>query len=284
MNKGEIEMKVYKEADVRKGVQTKLKENPNSFYREALLNYKGKTVDSDTLLTEVIADELIKNYDQVSKIGRNTPIRKTKSFNREHVGVATVKARIQRFGYLGYNEKLLAIALYNSKQSYCLGDIFDYEVPIKEVQTDKHGRVDLVSTDALNHSVKLIELKIKPPNDNNDETLLRALLEIYTYYKLISDSYGKFLEDYKLSTKEYQRFQPAILTDKHALSGQALLNLKKHPRLQALISKMNNEIGCTIEGFVYDYPSKIKLFQSNGEDKQKIMLQGNIEITKIIYT
>jgi hypothetical protein len=33
---------------------------------------------------------------------------------------------------------------------------------------------------------------------------------------------------------------------------------------------------------VYDYPNKNKPFQSNGEVKQRIMLQGNIRITKII--
>jgi len=281
MNKGGIKMTVYKEADVRNKVQAKLKENLNSFYGEGFLNYEGATVDSKNILTEVIADELIKNYHQVSKIGRKTPIRKKKSFNRNHNGIASVNARLQKFGYLEYSEKLLAIALYNSKQDYCLGEILDYEVPIKEKQKDKYGRIDLVSKDTLNRSVKLIELKIKP-KDKNGETLLRALLEIYTYYKLISDSYGKFLEDYNLSPDKYLQFQPAILTDQQALSGQTLLNLKKYPRTQALISMMNNEIGSKVEGFVYDYPSKNKPFQSNGEGKQKIMLQGNIRITQII--
>ena len=273
-------MRVYKEADVRKEVQAKLQENLNSFYGVGILNYEGTTVDTEKNLSEVIADELIRNYDQVSKIGKDALIRRTKSFNRNHKGVATVKARIQRFGCLEYNEKLLAIALYNSKKGYCLGEIFDYEVPIKEKQTEKYGRIDLVATDTINQSVKLIELKIKPKNKNG-ETLLRALLEVYTYYKLISDSFDKFVEDYKLSPKEYRRFQPVILTEKYALSGRTLLSIKEFPRIHALIAKMNDEIGSQIEGYVYDYPDKNKLFQSNRENKQKIMLQGDIKITKI---
>lgn len=274
-------MKVYKEADVRKEVQTKLQQNLNSFYGVGILNYEGTTADTKINLSEVIADELIGNYDQVCKIGKGTLIRRTKPFKRNHKGVANVAARIKRFGYLEYNEKLLAIALYNSKKSYCLGEIFDYEVPIKEKRTDKYGRIDLVSTDAVNRSVKLIELKIKPKNKNG-ETLLRALLEVYTYYKLISNSFDKFLEEYKLSPKDYMRFQPAILTEKDALSGQTLLNIKGFPRIQALIAKMNAEIDTQIEGFVYKYSCKDKLFQSNGEDKQKILLQGDIEIEKKI--
>lgn len=274
-------MIVYKEGDVRKEVRTKLKENLNSFYKDGILNYEGYTADSKNELTEVIADELIENYDQLRKIGRYSLIRRTKSFNRNHNGVANVTARLQKFGSLGYSEKLFAIALYNSKQGYCLGDIFDYEVPINETHADKYGRIDLVSTDALTQSVKLIELKIKP-NNNNGETLLRALLEIFTYYKLISNSYDKFLKDYNLSSNKYLRFQPAILTEQQALSGQTLLYLDKYPRIQALMSMMNNEIDNKLEGYVYDYPCRNKPFQSNGEDKQKVMLQGEIRITKII--
>jgi len=273
-------MKVYKDTDIRNEVQTQLQANRNLFYGVGILNYEGVTVDTKINLSEVIADELLRNYHLVEKIGKDTLIRRTKSFNRNHKGVANVKARIRRFGYLEYNEKLLAIALYNSKKGYCLGKIFDYEVPIKEAQTDKYGRIDLVSTDAVNHSVKLIELKIKPKNKDG-ETLLRALLEVYTYYKLISNSFDKFLEEYKLSPKEYLRFQPAILAEKDALSGQALLNIKEFPRIKALIAKMNEEIDSHVEGFVYDYPGKNKPFQSNGEFKQKIMLRGDITIKQI---
>ena len=276
-------MNDFKKADIRTKVQAKLKNDLNLFYTEAFLNYAGKPIDSEEPYTEVIADELINNYNLVSQIGKNTPIRK-KSFNANHNGVANVKARIKRFGYLEYNEKLLAIALFNSKQDDCPSKIFDYEVPIKEKQTDKYGKIDLVSTDTINQSVKLIELKIMAKN-GKDETLLRALLEVYTYYKLIRNSFDKFLEDYEdygLSSDKYKRFQPAILTDEQSLSGITLSNIKEHPRIQALISKMNNEIGSKVEGFVYDYPNRNKPFQSNGEFKQKILLQGDITITQII--
>ena len=43
----------------------------------------------------------------------------------------------------------------------------------------------------------------------------------------------------------------------------------------------SNEIGSKVEGFVYDYPNRNKPFQSNGEFKQKIMLQGDIKIKQI---
>ncbi|MDP2854512.1 MAG: hypothetical protein Q8O28_09760 [Smithellaceae bacterium] len=270
--------KGFKTAAIRENVRDRL--NLNLFYTEAFLNYAGNPIDSKELYTEIIADELIRNYDQVSKIGKDIIIRRTKTFNAHPNHIPNVKSRLQKFKQLEYCEKLLAIALYNSNETYCLGKILDYEVPLKEEKSDKYGRIDLVSKDANKQSIKLIELKIKAKN-GKDETLLRALLEIYIYYKLIKNSFDKFLEDYHLSSEEYKRFQPAILTDKQSLSGKTLLNIKEHPCVQALISKMNNEISSQIEGFVYDYPNRNKPFQYNGEIKQKIILQGDIKIEQI---
>jgi hypothetical protein len=75
------------------------------------------------------------------------------------------------------------------------------------------------------------------------------------------------------------------LTDKEALSGRTLSHMEKYPRLQALITAINDEIGEQMEWFVYDYPDKGKPFQGNVQqtknpNHQKIMLQGNIAITQ----
>ena len=275
-------MKGFHEEIIREKVRNKLKNDPNLFYKEPFLNYAGKTIDTKELYTEVIADELIANCSQVSQIGKNASIRKSdnKSFNAHPHHIPNVTATLKKFKQLEYCEKLLAIALYNSNERYCLGKILDYEVPLKENKSDKHGKIDLVSIiDDNKQSIKLIELKIKAKK-GNDETLLRTLLEIYTYYKLINNSYGKFLKDYKLSSDKYTRFQPAILTDKQSLSGETLSNIKKHPRVQALISEMNKEIDGQIEGFVYDYPKRNEPFQE--DEGHKIILQGNITITQVI--
>jgi len=267
-------MKDFRKADII----TKLQNDPNLFYTAKLLNYSGKPTDSEQPYTEVIAEELIKNYNLVSQIGNGVPIRKTKSFNAHPNHIPNVKSRLKKFQRLEYCEKLLAIALFNSNETYCLGKMLDYEVPLKEKQSDKYGRIDLVSKDDNKQSIKLIELKIKAKNEN-DETLLRALLEVYTYYKLIKDSFDKFLKDYELSSNKYKRFQPVILTDREALSGKTLSNIKKHPHVQALISKMNDEIGIQIEGYLYNYPNRNEPFQ---ETEHKIMLQGNIRIEQVI--
>jgi hypothetical protein len=282
-------MRAYKEPEIRRKVQIFFEESEpiECLYKEKFLNYLGKTIDTGKEYAEVVADELVKNYHKVSGPW-NIPIRRTKQFNLHHDGFSNVKSRINKYKSLKYCEKLLAIALYNSGQPYCLGKIKDYEIPLKEERSDEHnlGKIDLISRDDDNRSVRLIELKIK--NDRGtDETLLRAVLEIYTYFKLIigSKSQDKLLEEYELP--KYNRLQPAIITDELALSGQQLLQIKeKYPHLKDLISSINNEIGEQIEGYVYDYPARGKPFQGNAQDSQdsyqKIMLQGNITIRKII--
>lgn len=274
--KGFQEDKIREEEKIREKVRNKLENDPNLFYKESFLNYTGKTIDTKEPYTEVIADELVKYYDQLRRIGENYPIRKAKSFNAHPNHIPNVNCRLKQFNQLEYCEKLLAIALYNSNNTDCLGKILDYEVPLKEKQSDKHGKIDLVSL--KDQSVILIELKIKAKN-GIDETLLRALLEIYTYYKLIKNSFDKIMKDYKLPSDNYKRFQPAILTDEKALSGITLSNIKEYPRILALISLMNKEIESHIAGFVYDYPNRNEPFQ---EIEHKIMLQGNITITQII--
>jgi hypothetical protein len=282
-------MKDYREDIIRDMVKEKLINNINLFYKSAFLNYSGKTLDTKEEYTEVIADELVNNYDRISQPWKNLPIRKTKSFNMSHDGFSNVKSRLKKFGKLEYCEKLLAIALFNSGQTYCLGKILDYEVPLKEKQKPYDlGKIDLVSVDDNTQAVRLIELKIKNKG-GTDETLLRAVLEIYTYYKLIkhSESQGKFLQDYDLLDDQQSKpaIKPAILTDKEALSGYTLSHMEKYPRLQALITAMNDEIGEQMEWFVYDYPDRGKPFQGNVQQPkdpyhQIIMLQGNIVITQ----
>ncbi|MBI9031442.1 hypothetical protein JEZ13_05525 [bacterium] len=63
-----------------------------------------------------------------------------------------------------------------------LGTIIDYQVPLKDTLADKGlGKIDLISYNKEHNTMFLIELKYK----GNKETLLRSILESYTYYKLI---------------------------------------------------------------------------------------------------
>lgn len=244
------------------------------FYQNPILNYKGHTSDTKTkrLFVEIISEVLLSEFNKVKSIGDNAPIRSTRPFNLKHDGVPNVDARMKRFGILRYSEKLLAIALFNSGDNYIFGKIFDYEVPLKEKQKDRFGKIDIVAK--RKNIIKLIELKIQ--KSRSEETLLRALLEIYTYYKLLSNRRNKFLTDYFDEKKDYL-FQPVVITDEESCSGKMIIEIDKYPMLKKLIGKLKDAAGMPVEFYLYKYPSKEVARNEKGE----IVLKGKIEIKKV---
>jgi hypothetical protein len=194
----------YPERVIKDQARGMLQNDPHFFYTQDILNYRGNTLDTKRPYSEVIAEELLNSYQEIEKIGNNVQLRK-KTFKASHKGIPSVGARLRRFGNLKFSEKLLAIALNNSDANYCFGKILDYEVPLKKTRIDKFGKIDLIALEESTHSIKLVELKIRK-TEGTDETLLRAILEIYTYYKLIVNSLNKFLKDYELSNYEYSHF------------------------------------------------------------------------------
>ncbi len=265
--------RAYSENKIREMIKSALETNPLFIYQENFLNYRGRTSDSRKPYSEVIAKELVENYHQLMRLGKDVSIRRTKSFNVCHNGIPDVNARLKRFDYLKFSEKLLAIALFNSDTEYCFGEIIDYQVSLKEKQSDKFGEIDLVAKKG--RSLKLIELKIK---GRNEETLLRALLEIYTYYKLINNSLDKFVDDFNLDNGKELYFQPAIIIDRFSLSGEILENIDNYPNIKMLVSTINTEIGISVEFFTYSYVSQ-EIIQS--ETDKRIVLDGDIQINEI---
>jgi len=258
----------YTEKEIRDRVIKSLDSDPHFLYQKSFLNYQGMTIDSHVPYVEVISLELLRNFSKLKKIGEDMPIRRTKSFNTLHNGIPNVEARLERFGNLTFGEKLFAIALFNSKVDYCFGKIFDYQVPLKEHQKDHFGELDLVAQ--AGSSIKILELKI---NGKSKETLLRAIIEVYTYYMLLKSSLAKFITDFDLGAESY--FQPCVLTDQFSLSGQTISNINKYPKTIALVSQINDEIGVPVEFYLFSYPSQgIRPNEMNN----KVELDGNIEV------
>ena len=81
-------------------------------------------------------------------------------------------------------------------------------------------------------------------------------MEIYTYYKLLSDSKAKFINDFGLPESDGYYFQPGILTDEQAVSGKEIDRIDDYPNFKALVKAMEEEIGTPIEFFTYRYPSR----------------------------
>lgn len=147
----------------------------------------------------------------------------------------------------------------SSKVDLRIGNIIDYEVPIKRCITGSKsdiaiGNIDLISETA--EKVYLIEAKAMKSN----EPILRAVLEVITYFNMISTK--KIISDY--STEAYNSFQfrhnkhqvtPAIMLFDESNIYKEYCNLKKDSLEANLIRKYN------IEFFILKAQEKYGLYE-----------------------
>lgn len=155
-------------------------------YKLVCINYKGKTSDTKEKYTEVIAEYLLNNFDILeSSIDRIT---RSNSYRTEsHDGIINNESN--------FNEDVFCKSLLGQKME-TVGEILDYQIPLKGIRNDKAGKIDLISYEKKNNKLFLLELKRPQESYKDDETLLRSVLEIYTYSKQINQV--KFLEDFNL--------------------------------------------------------------------------------------
>ena len=149
-------------------------------YRTKFVNLKGTTKDTDKYYTEVLAQELLQNLSVLSSI--NT-ISRTSSYRINHHDKIEIDLQSNR------DEEIFAKRIACLNLEY-LGKILDYQIPLKDTQESKAGKIDMVSYEATDRRFHLIELKYF----GNEETLLRTILEIYTYSMIVDGA--KLLNDY----------------------------------------------------------------------------------------
>lgn len=156
-------------------VSTKFAAN---FYKSAIVNYKGYVKGSKDLYSEVIAETLV-----------------TDGFIKDWLNLIPVRPEHFKINHSNENEKLDALKITNRKEEILakllfyqgnidgLGYIFDYQTPLKEARNDSYGKIDLLGYNTDDECYSVIELKYRP--SGSEETLLRCILEAYTYYKLL---------------------------------------------------------------------------------------------------
>ena len=154
-----------------------------TLYNSKCVNWTGRTNDTNEPYSEVIANELLRNlkaFDNIQSISRKSPY-----YTENHSEIEMAISKSNR------NEEMFAKRLTGLSLDE-LGYAMDYQVPLKDTRANKGvGKIDLISFNKTNNTLYLIELKHK----KNNETLLRASLESYTYYRIIDQI--KLLADYK---------------------------------------------------------------------------------------
>lgn len=159
----------YSEKHAIKALHEALK-MPDRLYKAPCINWSGKASGgSQNYYAEIIAERLLKS-DLVRNGRRYIGVIQRKQSYKMHGHAVTAKRNTSN-----REEEIFAKALINREFSG-LGKVIDYQVPLKATNGDKGaGKIDLIS--AKNSNAYLIEFKYA----DNAETLLRAVLEIWTY-------------------------------------------------------------------------------------------------------
>ena len=173
----EVNYMAYTEKEIIEICEKEM-QNPSAFYQAEVINYRGKTTDTDELYNEIVAKHVCEHIKEfvggIPKITRKTTYN-TASHTGEHIPNDLRK------------EEQIAVELFNQKHFDYIGDIIDYQTPLKNTSKDVAGKIDLLSYDG--ETLYILELK-KP---DSTETMLRCVLEGFTYMttanteKLLSD-------------------------------------------------------------------------------------------------
>ena len=161
-----------------------------NFYKRKVVNYRGTTSDSKEYYTEVVAEWILKNiylFDHIKPITREKSYKvdshdgknKNNDSNREEEKIAM---------------KLFDLSQNQGKVFEIIGKIIDYQTPLKDIQTDKAGKIDLLAYNEKENPKTLRILELKKPD--SEETMLRCVLEAYTYLKVVDKD--KLLKDFGL--------------------------------------------------------------------------------------
>lgn len=232
--------KKYSIEETIKEIQKTLNDDITTLYKANCINWKGTTKGKNAeYYSEIIAKELIGNG-IVKKLSNIPPITRKQSYRVGHNG--ETKNQSNR------NEEIFAKELYCKSVKFNkifnkIGRIFDYQVPLKANQEDKAGKIDLVSYNETEKNVYLLEMKYK----NNNETLLRGVLEIATYYQLLNkDKFINDYSDYELKNSIVNGIKKGILIFKDTNQYKEI-NSGLGSNFKELINELNVEI------FLIDY-------------------------------
>ncbi|MBQ9608892.1 MAG: hypothetical protein IJV15_05535 [Lachnospiraceae bacterium] len=198
-------------------------DNIATFYQQDFINYRGKASDTDEYYTEIIAEYILQHIEnfrtQIPVITRSS------SYDQNHEG--TYKEGT------GRDEEVIAIKMFlqsNVGAPYdYIGKIIDYQTPLKSKKSDVAGKIDLLSYDG--HILRVLELK----KASSDETMLRCVLEGYTY--LCTVDVDKLLADFKLPPNTEVCSSPFVFRNGKQWEEWA----EKRPMLMELMDKLDSK-------------------------------------------
>ena len=172
-----------------------------TFYKQPFINYNGRTDDTNEYYTEVIADFLCSNIS--AYINGIPQITREASYKTAgHDGAFDVNTPRE--------EEKIAMEMFKQSKSGVLydyiGNIIDYQTPLKNKRSDIAGKIDLLSYDGC--TLYILELK-KP---DSEESMLRCVLEGFTYMQTVNKE--KLLDNFNLPADTTIKASPFVFRNK----------------------------------------------------------------------
>ena len=194
--------KVYSKDEIIKMME-EAKSDMKNFYKKEFVNYSGETSDTKEYYTEIIAEWLLDNFylfDTIKMISRESSYK-----------VKTHDGKIKAENSNREEEKI-AMELFDYSQNKgvtfdIIGKIIDYQTPLKNVQKDDVGKIDLLAYNENEKTLRILELK----RPDSKETMLRCVLEAYTYLKIVDKA--KLLKDFGLPEDTIVKACPFVFFD-----------------------------------------------------------------------
>ena len=221
-------MSTYSKDEIIKKIEV-AKSEMWKFYSQDFVNYRGKTSDKEGYYyTEIIAKWLLDNIELFNDI---------KMISRENsykVDSHDGKIKNQKSGR---EEEIIAMKLFDFSQNQgkvfdVIGKIIDYQTPLKDIQTDKAGKIDLLAYNKKEKILRILELK----RPGSKETMLRCVLEAYTYSKVVDKA--KLLKDFGLAEDTVIKACPFVFYGKEQY--REMQQDREH--LKDLIEKLGIEV------------------------------------------
>ena len=136
-------------------------------------------------------------------------------------------------------EEKIAMKLFHSSQNQgkvfdIIGKIIDYQTPLKNVRADKAGKIDLLAYNEKENpkTLRILELK----KLDSKETMLRCVLEAYTYLKVVDKA--KLLKDFGLPKNTKIKACPFVFYGKEQYKEMQ----EDRKNLKELIEKLEIEV------------------------------------------
>lgn len=169
------------------------------FKQDANVWYKSSNKEISEKFAEYVLDEKNDGIYWLFSIGKITRCKtKSDSRNNSDKRVYAVNHEDTQTGDKDNNEKHICKRIFKAAKQdenqykSTIGQIIDYETPIRNTSKDKgYKGIDMLSYHKESDTLFFLEAK----RQDSDEPLLRAVLEVFTYWKVVD--HEKLLYDFK---------------------------------------------------------------------------------------